>query len=202
VKSAIHTQQHETAGGALCPYCRTPVALDAPECPHCKLSFPRACALLGAAPRLAPSVTDTVGLLGAGEIRFLKKRLDGIAQRFPQLVPQVVMHRFASEHPFATHAFWLFNSANLAGHSRRGLENHALLITLDPQRGEAAIVTGYGLEVFLDEEARAHLLGLAAEHWANNRWHDGLLCLLDALDAWLEAIAVPTDADAFQKGEF
>ncbi|HSP42384.1 MAG TPA: hypothetical protein VLO11_05910 [Luteolibacter sp.] len=189
-------------GGAPCPYCRTPVAAGAPECPQCKLSFPKACALLGAAPRLAPWVTDTAGLLGADEIRLLKKRLDGIVKRFPQLVPQVVLHHFAAEHPFATHAYWLFNSANLAGHSRRGFENHALLIALDPQRGEAALVTGYGLEVFLDEDAREHLLSLAAEHWKHGRWCDGLLRLLDALDAWLETIAVPTDADAFQKGEY
>lgn len=185
-----------------CPFCQSPVAADAAGCPQCKLSFPRATALLGAAPRLTPMVADTTGTLSDADQRRLKKRLGEIVERFPQLVPQVVMHRFPPEHPFGTHVFWLFNHANLAGDSRRGRDNHALMIALDPRRGEAAVMPGYGLEDSLTDDARGRLLGLGAEHWEKGDWIGGLLRVLDALDALLETIAVPTAAGAFQKGEF
>lgn len=185
-----------------CPYCQSPVVENAPECPQCHLSFQRSCALLGASPRLTPWVADTTGMLTSGEQLRLKRRLQAMRKRFPQLVPQVVVHQFPAEHPFATHVFWLFNNANLAGDARRGRDNHALMIALDPRRGEAALMPGYGLEALLDADARDRLLGLAAEHWENGRWTEGLLGLLDGLDDLLETIAVPTDAEAFQKGEY
>ena len=185
-----------------CPYCQEPLEDGAPECPKCRLNFPRACTLLGAALRITPWVTDTGRLLTAAEQKRLKRRLLEIQERFPQVVPQVVVHQFPEVHPLATYVFWLFNTANLAGDSRRGSDNHALLIALDPRRGEAAIITGYGLEPFLTEEALDHLLGLGGEDWRDNRWADGLWRVLDGLDKWLETIALPTDHEAFQKGEF
>ncbi len=134
-----------------CPYCQQPVAVDAAECAACRLTFPRACALLGAALRLTPLVADTTRTLDLADHHRLKRRLRKIEERFPQLVPQVVVHHFPAEHPFSTHVFWLFNTANLAGDSRRGRDNHSLMIVLDPSRGEAAVIPGYGLEVFLTD---------------------------------------------------
>jgi len=185
-----------------CPYCQQPVAVDAADCAECKLTFPRACVLLGAALRLTPLVADTTRTLALAEHHRLKRRLRKIQERFPQLVPQVVVHHFPAEHPFSTHVFWLFNTANLAGDSRRGSDNHSLMIVLDPSRGEAAMIPGYGLEVFLTDDALDHLLGLAAEHWETGRWTEGLLRVLDGLDAWLETIALPTGGAAFGKSEY
>ena len=185
-----------------CPICQSQLQADAPDCPQCRLSFPRARTLLGAVPRLVPWVADTTGTLTPQDQRRLKRRLEEIQQRFPQLVPQVVLHHFPAEHPFTMHVFWLFNSANLAGYNNRGSDNHALMLALDPQRGEAAIMPGYGLEAFCTDEALGDLLGLGHADWENDRWTDGLLRVLDGMDAWLETIAVPTDAAAFQKGEY
>jgi hypothetical protein len=114
----------------------------------------------------------------------------------------VVLHHFPAEHPFSMHVFWLFNSANLAGYSHRGSDNHALMIALDPQRGEAAIMPGYGLEMFCTDETLDHLLDLGSEDWENGRWTDGLLRVIDGMDAWLETIAAATDGGAFQRAEY
>ncbi len=185
-----------------CPYCQTIQQADASECPACRLTFSRTSALVGALPRLAPVVADTTRSLGATAEAKLKLRIAEIQRSFPQLVLQVVVHVFPAEHPFSMHAFWLFNAGNFAGDSSRGKDNHALLVVLDPARGEAAIVPGYGLESFLRAEALDHLLELAGPAWENARWADGLLGVLDGLDRLLESVAIPEEAASLKNEEF
>ena len=156
--------------------------------------------MVGALPRLTPMVADTTGLLPMTDDAKLKKRIIRIQRRFPQLVLQVVIHAFPAEHPFAMHVFWMFNAGNFAGDIRRGKDNHALLVALDPVRGEAAIIPGYGLENFLKTETLDHLLELAAPAWQSARWADGILGVLDGLDLLLESSAIPEEAP--EHGEF
>jgi uncharacterized membrane protein YgcG len=158
------------------------------------LSYPRTGALLGAVPRLAPLVADTTRTLRVTEHARLKRRITAIRRRFPQLALQVAMHRFPVEHPFSMHVFWLFNAADFAGNIHRGKDNHALLLAIDPDRGEAAIMPGYGLEGFLTEEALGHLLELAGPAWQTGRWADGVLRVLDGLELLLETFAIEEEA--------
>lgn len=185
----------------LCPFCNTPLRADAVECSACRLTFPRTSALLGALPRFSPVVSDTTLQLGAANEAKLKKRIAKLQLRFPQLVMQVLVHYFPTDHPFAMHVFWLFNAGNYAGDSKRGKENHALLFALDPSRGEAAIIPGYGLETFLKTEALDHLLELAGPAWEKQLWTEGILQVLHGLDQLLESIAISEDPNA-PKGEF
>lgn len=152
-------------------------------------------------PRLAPVVADTTRQLSAADQVKMKKRIAQIQRRFPDLVLQVVVNSFPEDHPFSMHVFWLFNAGNFAGDSQRGKDNHALLVVLDPARGEAAIMPGYGLEPFLKTEALDHLLELAGPAWENSRWADGIFQVLDGLDQLLESIAVPDEAGE-SKGDF
>lgn len=179
-----------------CPYCQTLLQASAGECPACRLSYPRTCTLLGAVPRLTPLLADTTHTLQSAEHARIKRRITGIQRRFPQLVPQVVMHVFPAQHPFPMHVFWLFNAADLAGSSHRGRANHSLMLAIDPDRGEAAIIPGYGLEGFLTEDLLGRLLELAAPAWAEKRWTDGIIRVLDGLDVMLETIAVADPSEA------
>jgi uncharacterized membrane protein YgcG len=185
-----------------CPFCQFQVHASSSECPACQLTFPRTSALLGAVPRLNPLVADTTGSLKLADQAKLKSRIQEIERRFPQLALQVVMHRFPDEHPFSLYVFWLFNAAAFAGEGKRGKDNHALLLAIDPARGEAAIIPGYGLEPFLAHEAVDQLLQLASPAWATNRWSDGILRLLDGLDQWLEIAALPDESGSSPDGEY
>ncbi len=158
--------------------------------------------MLAALPRLTAVVADTTGLLGHGDQAKLKKRIAEILRQFPQLIVQVVMHAFPLEHPFSMHVFWMFNAGNFAGDSRRGKDNHALLLALDPVRGEAAIIPGYGLEPFLKTETLDHLLELAGPAWERERWADGISRVLDGLGQLLESAGIPNEATAGRTGEF
>jgi len=183
-----------------CPYCQGPLNPSASECPACRLSYPRTCTLLGVVPRVSPLVADTTGTLRPADLKRVMRQLARMRRRFPQFVPQVVMHRFPAEHPFSMHAFWLFNAADFAGTSHRGRDNHALMLAIDPYRGEAAIVPGYGLEPFLTRDALDRLLEQAESAWQDQRWTDGVLRVFEGLDLLLESIAVTEDTGA--RGDF
>ena len=147
-------------------------------------------------------VADTTGLLTTGDHTKLKKRIAAIQLQFPQLILQVVVHAFPVEHPFSMHVFWLFNAGNFAGDGRRGKDNHSLLIALDPVRGEAAIIPGYGLESFLKTEPLDHLLELAGPAWQTCRWTEGILGVLDGLTRLIESAAIPNDTPVHELGDF
>lgn len=185
-----------------CPYCHNPLIINSSECPSCRLSYPRTVALLGAAPRLGETLSDGANLIPASDRGRLRKRIADIQERFPQLVLEVVTYRFPLEHPFSTHVFWLFNAAGFAGSMRRGKDNHAIMLVIDPGRLEAAVIPGYGLEPFLSGEALGHLLDLATPAWEEGRWVDGILRVINGLDTWLETIAIPDLPVAKSAGDF
>lgn len=185
-----------------CPYCQNPVRIDEQECPACRLTYPRTAALVGAVPRLTQGVADTTRTLGMADQSRLRRRIEQIHRRFPQLSLQVVMHGFPAEHPFPMHVFWLFNAAAFAGEANRGGDNHALLLAIDPQRCESALMPGYGLEPFLGHEALDHLLELAGPAWLRGNWADGILRVLDGVSQLLESVALPVGPEARARHEF
>jgi uncharacterized membrane protein YgcG len=185
-----------------CPFCQTLLAITADECPACRLTFPRTSALLGALPRLAPVVADSGRLLSPAQTTKLKTRIGEIQRRFPQLVVQVVLHNFPADHPFSMHVFWLFNAANFAGDDKRGSQNFGLLLAIDPARGEAAIIPGYGLEPSLRREALGHLLELASPSWVAKSWAAGIHEVFTGLEKLLEFTAIADRPVHHPAGEF
>lgn len=136
-----------------------------------------------------PGISDAECLLTEGELRQIRRRVARLRERFRQVEPQVTLHRFPPEHPFALYAFWVFNGSVLSGHASRGSGNHAMLLLLDIDRREAALMPGYGLEPYLPPAALEELLHAAAPDWAAGHWADGILRVLDGLDALLESVA-------------
>lgn len=176
--------------------------MDAPECPACRITFPRTSALVGALPRLTTVVADTTGQLKKSTIRQLHKEILRIQKRYPQLVIQVVMHRFIAEHPFSMHAFWLFNAGAFAGEAKRGKDNHALLILIDPYRQESAIVPGYGLEPLLNPQALDHLLEMSSPAFQSGKWELGMEIMLDGLERLLESVTLVDETTRFGEGDY
>ncbi|MBC7980234.1 MAG: TPM domain-containing protein [Armatimonadetes bacterium] len=100
------------------------------------------------------------------------------------------------------HAFWLFNAGAFAGEGKRGKDNHALLIVIDPVRRESAIVPGYGLESLLKQEALDHLLEMSGPAFQANKWEAGLLLLLAGLEQLLETVAYLDEKIRYGENDF
>lgn len=122
--------------------------------------------------------------------------------KFPQVMVQIVIHRFPPEHPIGLHAFWLFNAASFSGDANRGANNHTVMVLIDPARLESSIVLGYGLESGAGQEVLDHLQELAGPAWSAGRWADGLLTVLDGLDRLFESLSEVHEFDQAAGGEF
>lgn len=185
-----------------CPYCEAPIAPSAQECGNCHLTFSKTCALFGAGPRVHREVYDSTRQLTIAQQKEIQKHILRIRTKYPQLFVQVFLHSFPPPHPFRTQVFWLFNASGFSGDTRRGPNNHTLLIAIDPVRREASLMPGYGLEPFLDEETMTKLLDSAQTHWQRGDWPAGILSLLNTLDTHLETIAQPDDHKQYLPSEF
>lgn len=175
-----------------CPYCETELLNGALECPACRLDFPKTMPLLGAMPRISAVVSDSTGKLTPAETAKLKRVITRLTSRFEGLHIQVVLHHFPAEHPFSLHAFWMFNAGSIGGNMYRGGANRGILLAIDPARGEAAIILGYGLENLLPRTALDHLLEMASPLWAVNRWADGIHRVLDGFEQLFDSVAQTT----------
>lgn len=184
-----------------CPYCQSSLHPRTTECPSCRLTFPRTVTLLGATPRMSPGISDSTATLTSPETAKLRKKIHTLQLRFPQLVLQVVMRTLPADHPFSLYAFWLFNAGAFAGEARRGKNNHAILLLIDPVRKESALIPGYGLEILLREEALGHLLELAGPVWEAGLWAEGIDRVLTGLDKLLETVGVAEES-ILTEGEF
>lgn len=173
-----------------CPYCRTRLEENAPECPSCRLTLDRANALLGPMPRIGTGVSDLAGVLAKGDARRIAKATSRLMWNFPQVTLHVLLHEFPAEHPFELHVFWIFNGGGLSLEAHKGGENRTLLLALDPVQGRSALMAGYGLEPFLGDEALDHLLELSEPAWKNGDWTRGILELIAGLDRLLESAAL------------
>lgn len=184
-----------------CPYCQASLNPLTTECPACRLTFPRTVSLLGVTPRMAPGVSDNANALSAGEAARIRRKIGQIQLRFPQAVLQVIIRPLPKEHPFSLYAFWLFNAGAFAGEGRRGKNNHAILLLIDPARKESALMPGYGLESLLSPEALGHLLDLASPVWDAGLWAEGIERVLDGLDKLLASVGI-SEKSLSPSGEF
>ncbi len=184
-----------------CPYCQASLNPLTSECPACRLNFPRTVALLGVTPRMNPGISDNSGALTPADLTKLRRKIANIQLRFPQVALQIVLRSMPTDHPFSLYAFWLFNAGAFAGEGRRGKNNHAILLLIDPARKESAIMPGYGLEELLSPEALGHLLDLASPVWDANLWAEGIERVLDGLDKLLASVAIREES-ALTHGEY
>jgi hypothetical protein len=177
-----------------CPFCRTRLTELAVECPACRLTLDRATALLGPVPRMAQGVADLAGVLPPGDDLKIGKALSRLMWTFPQIKLHVLLHVFPEEHPFDLHVFWLFNCGGFSSESQKAGDNRTILLALDPSQERSALMVGYGLEPFLDDEALDHLLILAEPAWIAGDWTRGILEVITGLDRLLENTALEVGA--------
>lgn len=150
---------------------------------------------------MSPGVSCTNAWLTPSEQTLIRRKMNAIERRFPDTVLQVVMRELPAMYPFGLYAFWLFNAGAFAGEARRGKNNRAILLLIDPTRQESALMPGYGLEEFLGPELLDPLLALAAPVWANGLWAEGIDRVLTGLDELLQKISTPNNRGAVA-GEF
>jgi uncharacterized membrane protein YgcG len=180
-----------------CPYCRVNLIEYTPECPNCKLTLQRVNTLLGAVPHLMPGLVEAASILTAREVKSLKKILDRMKQRFPQINNHLIVRNLPDKYPLELYLFWLFNTAGLSEAAHRGPENRDILVLLDLSRKQAGITVGYGLAQYLPTILLDELLEKAAPLFAEQQWYAAFAYLYKELDRLLEIAAKSVNKEQF-----
>jgi len=172
-----------------CPYCRVNLREYTPECPNCMLTLQRVNSLLGAVPRLLPGLGDVASILNPREMKSLKKILNRMKKRFPQVNNHLIVRNLPEKYPLELYLFWLFNTAGLSEAAHKGPENRDILLLLDLSQKQAGITVGYGLAHYLPTALLDELLEKAAPLFAEQQWYDALEYIYKELDRLLEIAA-------------
>jgi len=139
-------------------------------------------AYFGTAPRLIRGVSDTAGVLSAGDIRRMRRRIAAFERRFPQTGFTVAFMALGKETPGAAYAYWVFNRCNPAGELNQGSGNRHVFLLVDTAGQGAWMTVGYGLEPFIGADRLRQCLERAQPHFADGKYVAGVVALLDEVE--------------------
>lgn len=136
----------------LCPSCGELTAEGDRACVACGYGFEFASRLLPyEAPELRKFI-DRQGFLSREDIRDGQRALEKLRSHFPQVTLCTCLTNVPEEISISEFGFWLFNQSVPNGPRLVERRLHSILFCIDPDRGEASITVGYGLDPFVDDE--------------------------------------------------
>ncbi len=108
--------------------------------------------LMGPVPVIFGGISQNGKALNPREVKGLVKMVERYQRRFVQSRLHLLLRRFPQEMDFKVVLFWLFNQAGLSAQESKGGQNRDVVIVIDPSRGKAGVIIGYGLEPLLSQE--------------------------------------------------
>jgi uncharacterized membrane protein YgcG len=153
-----------------CPSCDGLVTENDPACLNCGYSFEFASRLLPyEAPELRKFI-DFEGHLTREDIKTGQRALEKLRAHFPQITVCTCVAIVPEGVSISEFGFWLFNQSVPNGPRLVERRLHSILLNVDPDRCEAALTVGYGLDPFVDDAALEQCLAkiqkpLAAENY-------------------------------------
>lgn len=142
----------------LCPSCGHEVGEDHRACGGCGYGFEFATQLL---PYEAPPLRkfiDYDGHLSRDDIKHGQRALEKLRAQFPQVTLCTCLAKVPSEVSLAEFGFWLFNQSVPDSPRLTERRLHSVLLCIDPDRCEASLTVGYGLDPFIADESLAECL--------------------------------------------
>src|SRR4051812_5775104 len=132
-----------------CPSCGVPFATPPAACPKCNLTLVQLDQKFGLVPYCSRYLSDRSERLTGAEIEDLRAMLRLFERKFPQIIFAVLVVNLGEHISMSEYAFWYCNRARFSSVAAVGPKNFDLLLIVDPQGEQAAMVAGYGLEKYL-----------------------------------------------------
>lgn len=172
-----------------CPYCRTPLAEASEGCPECQMTLAAMAKLKGAAPKLEPGLNDSAEVLKRRAAKQLRKDIADFCRTFPQIQLHVVISAFADDLPLPATLVWLFNEAGFCSQNDKGGKNFDLLIGINPNHRQAALVLGYGLEMIVPQDELLGAIHDAQPLLETRKWQEAISAIIVNLQERLATIS-------------
>ncbi len=124
----------------------------------------------------------------------LRKALRLFEKKFPQILLSVLVTELPAQHPVGEFAFWMANRARFSSVEKVETDNFDLLLTVDVASQKAALVTGYGLEPFVQEEDLQVALEALARAMQTEKLAPSIHVFLEALTKQLRQLSLQAKA--------
>jgi uncharacterized membrane protein YgcG len=176
-----------------CPFCANPAFEGIETCSLCGFSLASLDRIFGAIPRLTPELCDNAQVFGPAHIKRLRTAMAAFHVRFPQSSFHIVTDNLPATTNLKAYAFWLFNRASLSSDLNRGAGNHDFLLTIDAANKRAALIVGYGLEPFVNNQHLDQVLAAAENSFAACQYFEGTRLIIENTARSLSRIASGLD---------
>lgn len=125
-------------------------------------------------PPLLP-ILDAAGIFKNKDIRRIEAGRDALHRRFPQFQWRICTVCLPAETSLPLFGFWLLNACPF--HEKETSEERAwtVLLLINADSGQAAVVTGYAAEPFLSDDEWKTLLAAMGEPWSAGMPADAIL---------------------------
>lgn len=125
-------------------------------------------------PPLLP-ILDAAGIFKGGDIQRIESARDALRRRFPQFQWKICSVCLPPETGLSLFGFWLLNVCPF--HEKETLDERAwtVLLVINSQTGQAAVVPGYAAEPFLSDDEWKSILATMAPLWQAGKPADAVI---------------------------
>lgn len=164
----------------MCPSCLLRLPETADWCPGCQFTGADTIAMFPLPLPPLQMVFDAADLWTTAEIGKMKKRLDRMQRRFPQIHWSIYSVDAGDVPNLRLFGFWLLNASPLAEGETEELRSWTILVIFNGASGKVALVPGYAAEPWVSDDQWQRALAEMSESWqAGKRWA-GLKRFFDA----------------------
>jgi uncharacterized membrane protein YgcG len=146
--------------------------------------------VFGADEVLLERVTDAAGVFSDADRVRVNAGLKEFEARFPQLFAVVYCGALPQQTSLRQFGFWLLNRAAVCELEVTRPNEHGALFVIDTHGRSAALVLGYFLECYLNEEDAQRILAAGRRDFQRGLWAGGVCAALDGLTACLRQRAM------------
>jgi uncharacterized membrane protein YgcG len=160
------------------------------SCSHCGYALAVTDEVFGADEVLLERITDAAGVFSDRDRSRLAAALKEFESRFPQLFAVVYCGALPQQTSLRQFGFWLLNRAAVCDLEATRPNEQGALFVIDTHGRSAALVLGYFLECYLDEQDAQRVLAAGRRNFQQGLWAAGTCAALAELTARLRQRAV------------
>ena len=153
------------AGAMVCPSCLQRLPESVNRCPGCEFTGADTLALFPQALPPLQMILDAAGLWSDPELLKIKRRLEKLQRRFPQIHWSLYSLDAGEVSNLRLFGFWLLNASPLAEGETEEQRAWTILVVFNGASGKVALVPGYGVEPWVPDLQWQQALSKMTDAW-------------------------------------
>lgn len=148
-----------------CPGCGKPLAPNSNWCEFCGFTGAKTLEIFSGMPPPPLPILDAVALWNPQDLKLIETAREAIVLRLPQFQWRICCVKLPPQTSLPLFGFWLLNASPLLENETVLQREWTVLLLLDVNSGQAAVVPGYSAEAWLSDEDWKRVIKHMVPHW-------------------------------------